>query len=112
MPHNVAGLGPDIPFGFNTEALARLPNAAPHRHPHSAAEAAAAAAAATIADRPATPERRGSGLQSAEEERLRWLEARLSKLSARHAKVIANESRLRQQFKELAELRSAGVKVL
>jgi len=108
MPHNI--VGPGAPFGFDTKVPARLPKAAPHRLQPSAAEVAAAAAAA-IADRSAMLETRGSRLLPAEEERLHWLEARLSKLNARHAKVIADESWLRQQFEELAELRS-GVNAL
>jgi len=69
-------------------------------------------AAAVVADCPAMPQTRGSGLLSAEEERLCWLEARMSKLNARHAKVIADESRLHRQFRELAELKRVGDKVL
>lgn len=121
MQHYIAGLGPGAPFGYNTKAPARLQNVAPRRLPHSGAKAEAAPAlaaalpaaeAAAAADRPATPEARGSGKLSAQEERLRWLDARLSKLNARRAKVIADESRLQQQFKELAELRSVGDNIL
>jgi len=118
MPCNVAGLCPDAPFGFNTKAPVPLRKAAPRRLPHSSTEAAALAASkaalpvAAVLDLPATPGRRSSGLLSAEEERLRWLEARLSKLDAMHAKVIADESRLQQQVKELAEFRSVGDNVL
>lgn len=99
MQHYVAGLGPGAPFGFNTKTPARLQNVAPRRLP-------------VKTDRPVTPEAHGSALLSAEEERLQWLDAHLSKLNARRAKVIADESRLHQQFKELAELRGVGDNVL
>jgi len=129
ISQKVAGLCPGVPLGANTKALPQLPDAAPRRIPHSAAETAAEAAAeaaataeataeaaspaaAVVADCPAMPQTRGSGLLSAEEERLCWLEARMSKLNARHAKVIADESRLHRQFRELAELKRVGDKVL
>jgi len=116
ISQKVAGLCPGVPLGANTKALPQLPDAAPRRIPHSAAEATAEAAtspaAAVVADCPAMPQTRGSGLLSAEEERLCWLEARMSKLNARHAKVIADESRLHRQFRELAELKRVGDKVL
>jgi len=96
--HIAVGHGPGAPFRLNTKTPTST-----RRLPHSTTEAAVLEEA-VVADNPTTL--RGSGPWSTQEERLRWLEACLSKLDARHAKVIADEGKLHQHFKELAEFKN------